>query len=186
MISWIASHWYWFVGAGVLAAILANPAMAWRFKWQLALVAVTGLAVIQWMAADSLRKRLIDLDLKSANAALDAEKAARDAERKRVEDMAALELVLTKENTDALLYRDNLIASLRAGAQRVRNDRKCPSSRPAQAGAGVGTNPAPEGVYLPPEAQERVLRIGAEADDVVRQLTACQAVITSDRALQKP
>lgn len=182
--SWLASHWYWFIGAGVLLAVVTQPALAWRFKWQIALAAAIALAVMQWMAADSLRKRLENLQLTSALERHRLEAAARATERKRVDDMAALDARLTKENTDALLAKDGLIADLRAGALRVRNDRKCPASGSAQAGASTGSGHGAEGVYLPPEAQERVLRIGAEADDVVRQLTACQAVIRLDRGQQ--
>lgn len=185
IVSWIASHWYWFVGAGVTVGIATNPVMAWRLKWQVALAAVGALAVMQWMAASSLRAKLDSAQADSVKAQLKDEKDARDVERRHAADMTALEAQLTKENTDALVARDNLIADLRADRVRVRERFTCPKQA-ATAGASPARSDDPAQGGLSSADAELLLRIGAEADDVVRQLTTCQAVIRSDRALQKP
>ncbi|MFC0677513.1 lysis system i-spanin subunit Rz [Lysobacter korlensis] len=70
-------------------------------------------------------------------------------------------------------------AARSAGTVRVRDDRKCPAAHvPATEPATSGSHGA-EGIYLPPEAEQRVLRLTAEADRNTEQLTACQAYVQS-------
>lgn len=70
---------------------------------------------------------------------------------------------------------DRTIADLRSGNLRLRRDLAkavCVSSD-----QGAGSREGEAATRLLREAGERVIRIGREADAVVRQLTACQAVV---------
>lgn len=113
-----------------------------------------------------------------------AENAAREKEaRDRAAFQAALTLLeLEYANGRAELEQD--LAALRSDNDRLRvRDRfKCPSSAgvPGAAGGAAGSAEAPQGGLLREDA-EFLLRIGREADDVVRQLTACQAIINAER-----
>lgn len=126
-----------------------------------------------------------------------AEKLERDAERHAAADAQAARWALEQAReteyrhrvavadvdaklTKAMLAHDEALQALadsrRAGTVRVRDDRKCPAHLPeAEPTAGRGDDTA--GVYLPREAEQRVLRLAAEADRNTEQLSACQAYI---------
>ena len=91
-----------------------------------------------------------------------------------------------KELSNANKQRAADIAAVRAGALRLRV--QYPASiyaigdRPAETGPGAGGCDGPKGAELPESIVADLLGLAADADDVTRQLTACQRVIIEDRA----
>jgi hypothetical protein len=85
--------------------------------------------------------------------------------------------------TKALLAHDEALQALdRArdtGTVRVRDDRKCPAAHVPATGTTASGRDGAEGVYLPRDAEGRVLRLASEADRNTDQLTACQAYIAT-------
>lgn len=108
----------------------------------------------------------------------------RAIEQKAAQDMTAVAVKLQKENLNGLAKKDRVIADLRSGALKLRI---CPASEaaagvagPAVASSGQRDN-AGQGAYLSRPRVETLIGIANEADDLVRTLTACQAVIQADR-----
>lgn len=93
-----------------------------------------------------------------------------------------------KEKLDVAKERDLVIADLRAERRRLRD----PGNPRTAANAGSGTTPTTgkcDGEarpYLSIEASEFLVRLTGEADEVVHQLTECQAVVMSDRETSSP
>lgn len=123
-------------------------------------------------------------------AALAAElRAKAEREAQHAKDMAALDEKFTKEIEDAKRVSDRDIAAVRAGELRLRERFTCPAPGPAagpsggadKAGTttGLGDDPAPGGLRQPDA--EFLIRYSDEADTVVRQLSACQAIVNRDR-----
>lgn len=114
----------------------------------------------------------------TAQANLWALEQARETEYRHRVAVADVDAKLTK----ALMAHDEALQALsaarRAGSVRVRDDRKCPAHVPAPEPAPVGDHGA-EGIYLPADAEARVLRLAHDADRNTEQLTACQAYVQS-------
>lgn len=110
-----------------------------------------------------------------------------DAEAKHAEDMAAIDAQYTKEKTDAKNKSEAAIAAVRSGAIRVREQFTCAPNAGSPSGAGNAPSTSTsvgdgiKGGGLRAEDAELVLRIADEADTVVRQLSACQAIVRRDR-----
>lgn len=162
--------------AGAIAALRRVPAWVW---W-LAAASVVLLALRwHWIGVGEDR---VQARWDAAEARYVAAAAAHAVEVKTIEarwrsDFAAAVARLTKENTDALAERDGLLADLRAGNVRLRDKFRCPDRRlPAAPGPAAGSDGAEGGGLSVTDAQFLV-RLGAEADDVARQLTACQAIL---------
>lgn len=170
-------------------------ALLWRFKWQVLLVAALGLALWQRDVANGLREDIAAHALEDERAAgaakadkLQAETAAREVERIHVDEMAAIAAQHEQEKQHALAEKDAVIAGLRDGTYRLRTRLAAAGATAdlaAQVGAaaGIGDGAAQTGLRI--EDAEFLLSEASRADDVVRQLTACQAVIVSDRGVQK-
>lgn len=122
-------------------------------------------------------------DVEKAAIAAEAAKAAAEAKAREDADKAAITAAaarLKQENANALAERDSLIRDLRAGRVRVRETLRCPSRMPEAAGRTPGSDEA-GGAYVSRENQEFFLRLGTEADNAARQLTACQAILAAER-----
>lgn len=122
--------------------------------------------------------------------ALAAEQArARITEQQHAQRMA----ILDQEHTEALENARNQterdIDSVRTGTISVRDRFTCPAGSDRAADSGTGNaGPAP-GIRdaaqtggLRPEDAAFLIRLADEADAVVRQLSACQAIVRNDRA----
>lgn len=118
-----------------------------------------------------------------------AQAEARAIEQQRAADMAALTAAHQEALRHATADRDRVIADLRAGVVRVREQFTCNSASDASGGteARASGQRDPEGTSrgLSAADAEFLLRIAAEADEIVHQLHACQAVIRSDRSSQE-
>lgn len=123
--------------------------------------------------------------------------AARAADQKHAADMAALAADYERKLSDANKQRAADIAAVRAGAIRLRDPGAtmpaCPGAT-AQASPAAGRGdgaapgqlpPAPAGL-LSGQTSEWLIDFAADADDVARQLAACQQVIARDREGEPP
>jgi prophage endopeptidase len=110
---------------------------------------------------------------------------ARQRETKAREAYAAAVESLQQENRHAIAERDAVLADAAAGRLRLRDRFRCPTAQPAAGVPATAAGPvgrdAPEGAFLSGADQEFLVRIGAEADEVTRQLQACQRILTEDR-----
>lgn len=127
---------------------------------------------------EAIKADFADERTKLAQKRAEAITEARADERRKAKEQAAIAAKLIEENADALADRDRTIADLRAGNVQLRDRFTCRVPDPA-AGAG-GSDEAPQGGLLPADA-EFLVSLAAEADEVARQLAACQAVVRSDR-----
>ncbi len=88
--------------------------------------------------------------------------------------------------TDGKAEVDTAVARVRAG-QRLRDPGRtviatdCPGAAVPQAGTGASGRDGQAGAELSAAASEFLLRLAGEADDRVKQLTACQAIVAGDR-----
>jgi len=126
-------------------------------------------------------------ELAQANAQIQKlEEDARTVERQHVEDLAEISANYQQELQDANDQKDRALADLRSGALQLRDPDAaagqgtavCPSTATA-AGTG-GRDGAAQG-HLSAAASEFLLGLASDADQVAQQLTACQAIIASDR-----
>jgi len=127
--------------------------------------------------------------LKAANVKItELNDEARRKERIYAQNQADITKILERERQNAKRKTAALIASYRAGAFSLR-DPGTRSAHPAGSQGGATTTSTSGrddggGGELSEEAGEFLLNLSGEADEVARQLTACQAVILSDRSTQ--
>lgn len=133
--------------------------------------------------------------LKRENAELVAAKAriktledeARAQEHAHGQAMVAASTQYQKDLSHEQATKDGVIADLRAGTRRLRIElaaaKATGGSGAAQAGAGPGRCDGPATAELSQSAAEFLVDLASEADTVVHQLTACQAVVVADRKI---
>lgn len=113
------------------------------------------------------------------------EKVRADTELMEAEQREAIAFAVeTQRQGDlyALQNRDRVIAGLRSGTVRLREHFTCPAvAGVPQTPAGAGASDGTEAGGLSREDAEFLVREAGRADDVVRQLTACQAILKSER-----
>lgn len=125
-------------------------------------------------------------ELVAANASIRRlEEAARATEQAHATALAKIGEDHQKEISDAAAQKDRDIAAARAGRIILRIPAPCKGANgsaatkaPASTGVGDGGTTA----ELPRTITEDLLVLADDADSVVRQLAACQAVIRSDRS----
>jgi len=112
-------------------------------------------------------------------------------ERRSAELVAAADSAYKKGIEDGKKSLDADVAAIHDGSKRVRDKFRCPApaKRPdpvptASPAPGSGDE-APQGGLQPADA-EFLVRLGHEANDVVRQLTACQDYITQQQRPVSP
>ena len=124
--------------------------------------------------------------LRTAIATRDRLQREKDAlEAKNAQLVTAASANYQKGLTDGKAELDAALARARGG-QRLRDaGARCPAvgdrDATGAARAGAGGRDGPQGADLSDAAAEFLLRLAGEADDVVRQLAACQAVVRADR-----
>lgn len=139
---------------------------------------------VEWQARENEELRLANAKIIELN------EAARAAERKHAEQVSGISARLEKEKSDVGKSKDAIIAELRAGQRGLRDPGaasvKTSSRGSPQAGAAAGQCDGGAGGQLSQSAAEFLVSLASEADEVVKQLTACQEVIRADRAMQSP
>ncbi|WP_290872050.1 lysis system i-spanin subunit Rz [Aquabacterium sp.] len=131
-----------------------------------------------------------DLATTKANAAHAAETISlqaqvRAAEHKATQDMAAIDAQHQKDIADERSKASATLASYRAGTLRLR-DEFAPTIGPAQpvlpgVATSTGKRDAAGTGGLQPAHVEFLVQIASDADQVAKQLAACQAVVRADR-----
>ena len=126
-------------------------------------------------------------ELKLANAhILNLETAYRAAEQQYAQNQADISTKYQKEQQDAKRKTDALFASYRAGTFRLRDPgasgKNTCGGASGQAATGTGGRDGSTTGELSGAAAEFLLGLTGEADAVAIQLSACQAVIVSDRS----
>lgn len=179
MIGFLFHHVWWVLAAvAVIAAIAYAPALAWKFRWQIALLLACAVAAVFWQQASSLRLTLAQRDAADAKALADAQAEARKAEQATATALAARDTAYQKGQDDAKADFDALRAGLGAGTVVVRDRFKCPSPNhvpgPATA-AGSSDGQAPTG-FTDQDALA-ALAIAADGDAIARQLSLAQDTI---------
>lgn len=125
-------------------------------------------------------------DIDKAKARAEVEAAQKAAREKEERDRTAYEATINKlieEKNDAQRQLLEDLADVRAdnARLRVRDRLRCPAT-PGVSGAAAGAGGAEEAqAGLLPEDAEFLLRIGREADDVVRELNTCIETLEADR-----
>lgn len=146
-----------------------------------ALIAVAALLLSFWAGwawrGDRAAVATSDGVTEQATAALAQVNESRATEHEQAETMASIGEKHEEDRAAAPLVADAVVADLRSGALRLRNDlAACHTDLLSQTAAGALERDA--ATQRREEFAGRVVRIGRDADD---QLRACQAVIAADR-----
>ncbi|NNM68932.1 MAG: hypothetical protein HKM00_03000 [Gallionella sp.] len=134
---------------------------------------------VVWQAKDNQ-------ELTAANAEiLSLEEAARAAQQQHIQSLADIATQFEKEKQDAQIKANTRLAQYRAGAFRLRDPsavsaRTC-GNQTGQIATSTGGSDGGSPGELSGSASEFLLGLTGEADEVVRQLSACQAVVIEDR-----
>jgi hypothetical protein len=118
------------------------------------------------------------------------EEKERAKERQNTADMAAASADYQKGLQDEKAKKDRVIDDLRRDNRRLRIAVKPDSCTDGSGGSGSGVSGAATGgrdgetrAELSVEASGFLVGLASEANEVVRQLTACQAVVIADREM---
>jgi hypothetical protein len=131
----------------------------------------------QWVS----REAKINSDV--AKKIVDETHAIRLKERGKAEEQSAISMQLQVKLQEAENEKNLLRSAVRDGTRRLSIAARCP---PGGSGAGAPAA-APGGrdgearAELPVEASDFLVGLAIEADNVAKQLAACQAVILNDR-----
>jgi hypothetical protein len=126
-------------------------------------------------------------ELRAANAKIiTLQTSVRSIEQAHAIALADVSTNYQKELSNANKQHAADVAAVRAGAIRLRYPNTSSiysiGDRPAETGPGTGGCDGPKGAELPAATSEFLLSLANDADDITRQLTACQRVIIEDRA----
>lgn len=109
--------------------------------------------------------------------------AARNEEKSKADKFAAIDAKSLKEKNDEITSRDAVIAGLRAGTTRLQQRFTCPASAEhlSSTATSTGQRDAASTGGLQADDAEFLIRESSRADQAVKQLQACQAVVRADR-----
>lgn len=163
----------------ILAWLRRVPTWAWA-----ALAAVVLLAgAYRWAYSRGAESVQAEWDAERTALALQAEAQKAEAAAKEAKDAAAFAVLadnLRKENEDAKRNANAIIADLRRGTIRLRDRFTCPRAMPQAAGSPAGSDEAGQSGFTVADA-ETAIRIASDGDAAIRQLTACQAILSAER-----
>lgn len=144
----------------------------------------TGYMVGKHGADNRWQAQIAANDAAASKALADKEAEYRDREHKQAADMAAIDQQHQEAAQNEIISRDRTITDMRAGTLRLR-DRfaVCTTASAVPAtGTGTGQRDAVQVGGLQEQDGEFLVRLASEANQVVQQLTECQAVVRADRA----
>lgn len=159
----ITGHVTWFVLA---VGLLAGAAIGWSAT-DMVWTTKYSIAEKDWTDQKAAQDRA---NLSHANQTV-------EWERRSAELVAAADSAYQKGIEDGKKSLDADVAAIHDGSKRVRDKFRCP--------APGGGDEAAQGGLQPADA-EFLVRLGHEANDVVRQLTACQDYINQQRRPVSP
>lgn len=162
----------WITGPIILALLLALGVQSLRVA-ELQKDAVT--------VDSEHRTELAERDLAIANARAAFEAAAREAEKKKALALNKIATEYELEKRDAQAAFAAEIDSVRTGARRLQRRFQCPASTAAGSVPGAtertGVDDGAAETGFTRADAEVALRIAADGDDAIRQLTACQTTL---------
>ncbi|WP_048811773.1 lysis protein [Methylobacillus flagellatus] len=139
----------------------------------------------RWVARDNAALRAANAEIAELNT------QARVQERQHAEAVATISRQFQEQLHHVKSQKDSVIADLRAGAVRLRipvtpasTSAAC-SGIPAEAFASAAGRDGGARAELSAEAAEFLVGLASEADEVVEQLTSCQALLRADRQVQQ-
>ena len=109
------------------------------------------------------------------------ERSARAAEQQHAQALAAIDAKYQENERNAQLETDRLRTQLRAGTVRLSVPVVAGSCSLSATGTGAGGSDGAARAELSAQAADDLVALAADADAVVRQLSACQAVVRADR-----
>lgn len=164
-------------------------------KYGIAVAAVMGALYLAYdhgvnTTADRLNgehdKALAAITTASTNAVADEQAKQRKQEARHADEMASLDAKHHEELQSEIISKERAIADVRADVIRVRDEFTCPAATAtgaaSQTGTGTSLGDAANTGGLQKPHVEFLLREAGRADEVVKQLQACQAVVRGDRA----
>ena len=167
--------------------------------WLVLAVGLLAGAAIGWSATDMVwttKHSLAEKDWADQQAAQDRANLSHAEqtvawERRSAELAAAADSAYQKGIEDGKKSLDADLAAIHDGSKRVRDKFRCPAPAkrpdplPTPGPAPSGGDEGPQGGLQPADA-EFLVRLGHEANDAVRQLTACQSYITQQQRQVSP
>lgn len=129
-------------------------------------------------------------ELVKANAKIkQLEAKARADEQAHVIRLSEIDTQYLKDLDHVKADKDHAIAAINAGTLKLRDpaattSHECGGSNPSQVTASPSHSDEKAGCELSAEASRFLLDLTSEADEVAKQLNACQSVVESDRAQQ--
>lgn len=167
--------------------------------WLVLVVGLLAGSAIGWSATDMVWKTkhaIAEKDWADQKAAQDRANLSHAEqtvawERRSAELVAEADSAYQKGIEDGKKSLDADVAAIHDGSKRVRDKFRCPTPAkrpdplPTPSPAPGGGDEAPQGGLQPADA-EFLVRLGHEADGIVRQLTACQDYITQQQRPVSP
>ncbi len=199
--------WYWWAG-GILALVVVTYLGLWapliailrRIPWQAWAALAVVVAFFGWLhvhdeaIGDEVRaernaywkgeqEKMLQ---EAADRLAKAIEAAREQERKLEAELASLMSKFRKEIANVQAQRDRDVAAARSGALRLRLPASVCADSLAYGPPAPGSpgSDGSSGTYLPQQITSDLFSLANDADAVVAQLTACQAIVKADRSLQ--
>lgn len=163
----------------VLSWLRRVPTWAWAVLAAVVLLA----GAYRWAYSRGAESVQAEWDTERTALALQAEAQKAEAAAKEAKDAAAFAVLadnLRKENERAKQDADRTIADLRRGAVRLRDRFTCPRAMPQAAGSAARSDEAGQGGFTVEDASV-ALGIARDGDAAIRQLTACQAILSAER-----
>ena len=120
-----------------------------------------------------------------------AESRVAELEAKNAVNVAKASTAYQKGLQNGKAELDSAVARVHAG-YRLRDPgssgsaANCPGDAPSAPSTATARRDGEAGTYLSSEASSFLLKLAGEADDTVRQLIACQAVVIADRETASP
>jgi hypothetical protein len=182
------ANWGWIiVGLAFVVSCVVWPAAVWRFKWQILLAIAIAAALMFYADAAQLRSAIGARDLADAQAAAQLSQDARAKETADARNLAAIGAAYEKGKEDGKAEFNAVRDDRDSGALVLREKFKCPApgvlpGAATAAGIGDGGSQA----VLSEQDEDFLIRLSAEADEVTRQLKACQAVVAAGQVEGKP
>lgn len=128
------------------------------------------------------------IELKQQGDLITAQSKVREAEQKAARKVSEIESKLHEQNTKASADQAKLLNDVRSGTVSLRDRFTCPATQsigvPATPTSTSGDHGA-EKRGLQREDAEFLVSESERADEVVRQLTACQAMLVQERSNEK-
>ncbi|MBM3114958.1 lysis system i-spanin subunit Rz [Jeongeupia naejangsanensis] len=158
-------------------------------KWLLYVLLLAGAISLIWLdgyRSSDAKWRLADQQRKARDTDAMAERinTARRDERAAAASQTAIATTYQERLQNEIADRDRAIADLRAGTRRLYVPVRAGSCEPVPTTAAAGRGGDGEArAELSIEAGEFLERLGSDADQLARQLDACQSTVLNDRRL---